>query len=126
MSNSDPSPMLEEIPWTEEALTRLERAPSFLRGMVRRLADKKAKELGYSEITVEILDQFKGQMMGQMGGVAGMSQAADDMAAGKLPWTAEAKKRLESIPEFMRSMIANIAEDVAERTGPHGGQCRII
>ena len=56
MSTSEPSPTVEEIPWTEEALIRLERAPSFLRGMVRRLADKKAKELGYGEITVEILD----------------------------------------------------------------------
>jgi hypothetical protein len=78
--------------------------------MVRRLADKKAKELGYAEITVDILEQFKNQMMGQMGGEAGMSQAAEDMVAGKLPWTAEARKRLASIPEFMRSMIANIAE----------------
>jgi hypothetical protein len=92
--------------------------------MVRRLADKKAKELGYAEITVDILEQFKNQMMGQMGGEAGMSQAAEDMvagklpwAAGKLPWTAEARKRLESIPEFMRSMIANIAEDVAKERG---------
>jgi hypothetical protein len=117
MSTSDPSPTVQDIPWTEEAQTRLERAPLFLRGMVRRLADKKAKELGYAEITVDILEQFKNQMMGQMGGEVGMSQAAEDMAAGKLPWTAEARKRLESIPEFMRSMIANIAEDVAKERG---------
>ncbi len=117
MSTSDPFPTVQDIPWTEEALTRLERAPNFLRGMVRRLADKKAKELGYAEITVDILEQFKNQMMGQMGGEAGMSQAAEDMAAGKLPWTAEARKRLDSIPEFMRSMIVNIAEDVAKERG---------
>ena len=98
MSTSDPSPTTQDIPWTEEALTRLERAPSFLKGMVRRLADKKAKELGYAEITVAILEQFKNQMMGQMGGEVGMSQAAEDMAAGKLPWTAEAKKRLGIYP----------------------------
>jgi hypothetical protein len=85
--------------------------------MVQRLAEKKAKELGYAEITVDILDQFKQQMMGQMGGEAGMSQAVEDMAAGKLPWTAEARKRLETIPEFMRGMIANIAEDVARERG---------
>lgn len=61
MSTSDPSPTVEDVLWTEEALSRLERAPSFLRGMVRRLAEKKAKELGYAEITVDILDQFKSQ-----------------------------------------------------------------
>ncbi len=117
MPTSDPSPTVQEIFWTDEALTRLERAPSFLRGMVRRLAEKKAKELGFAEITVDILDKFKQQMMGQMGGEAGMTQAVEDMAAGKLPWTAEARKRLESIPEFMRSMIAKIAEDVAKERG---------
>ncbi len=117
MSTSDPSPIVQDITWTDEALTRLERAPSFLRGMVSRLAEKKAKELGYAEITVDILDRFKQQMMGQMGGEAGMTQAVEDMAAGKLPWTAEARKRLESIPEFMRSMIAKIAEDVAKERG---------
>jgi len=117
MSTSDPSSTAQDVFWTNEAQIRLERAPSFLRGMVRRLAEKKAKELGYAEITVDILDQFKQQMMGQMGGEAGMSQAVEDMAAGKLPWTTEAKKRLESIPEFMRGMIANIAEDVARERG---------
>jgi hypothetical protein len=85
--------------------------------MVRRLAEKKAKELGYAEITAEILDQFKQQMMGSMGGAASLTQAAEDMAQGKLPWTAEARKRLEAVPEFMRSMIGRIAEDVAKERG---------
>jgi hypothetical protein len=85
--------------------------------MVRRLAEKKAKELGYEEITAEILDQFKQQMMGSMGGAAGLTQAAEVMAQGKLPWTAEARKRLEAVPEFMRSMIGRIAEDVAKERG---------
>ena len=109
--------MAQEVQWTEGALSRLERAPLFLRGMVKRLAEKKAKELGYPEITVEILDQFKGQMMGQMGGASGMEQAAQDMAQGKLPWTAEARKRLEAVPEFMRGMIGRIAEDIAKERG---------
>ena len=117
MSTPDPSSTNQDVSWTNEAQIRLERAPFFLRGMVRRLAEKKAKELGYAEITVDILDQFKQQMMGKMGGEAGMSQAVEDMAAGKLPWTAEARKRLESIPEFLRGMIANIAEDVARERG---------
>jgi len=106
-----------EIMWTEGALKRMERAPVFLRGMVKRLAEKKARELGYHEITEDILTEFKQQMMGRMGGEAGMQEAAGAMAAGRMPWTAEAKARLETVPEFMRHMIQQIAEDVARERG---------
>ena len=106
-----------EVRWTEGALKRMERAPIFLRGMVRRLAEKKARELGYAEITEATLEQFKSQMMGGMGGASGMAQAAEDMAQGRLPWTAAAKERLNTVPEFMRGMIRQIAEDVAREGG---------
>lgn len=105
------------VNWTPDALQRLERAPIFLRGMVKRLAEKKAGELGRQEITGELLDQFKQQMMGGMGGQAGMEEAAEQMAKGRLPWTAEAKKRLEAVPAFMRAMIQQIAEEVAREGG---------
>lgn len=106
-----------DIGWTDEASKRLERAPLFLRGMVRRLAEKKARELGYSEITGEILDQFKNQMMGSMGGEDGMADAAEQMAQGHLPWTAAAKDRLNTVPEFMRNMTRQIAEEIARERG---------
>lgn len=106
-----------DIGWTDEASKRLERAPLFLRGMVQRLAEKKARELGYAEITGELLDQFKNQMMGSMGGESGMADAAEQMAQGHLPWTAAAKDRLNTVPEFMRNMIRQIAEEVARERG---------
>jgi hypothetical protein len=106
-----------DIGWTDEASKRLERAPLFLRGMVRRLAEKKARELGYAEITGELLDQFKNQMMGSMGGESGMADAVEQMAQGHLPWTAAAKDRLNTVPEFMRNMIRQIAEEVARERG---------
>ena len=106
-----------KVRWTDEASKRLERAPLFLRGMVRRLAEKKARELGYAEITGEILDQFKNQMMGSMGGESGMADAAEQMAQGHLPWTATAKDRLNTVPEFMRSMTRQIAEEIARERG---------
>ncbi|HEX7093460.1 MAG TPA: PCP reductase family protein [Nitrospiraceae bacterium] len=106
-----------DVRWTDEASNRLERAPLFLRGMVRRLAEKKARELGYAEITEEILDQFKNQMMGSMGGESGMADAAEQMAQGHLPWTAAAKERLNTVPEFMRNMTRQIAEEVARERG---------
>src|SRR5207237_8654070 len=96
---------VSEVIWTDEALKRMERAPVFLRGMVKRLAEKKARELGYSEITEEVLTQFKGQMMGKMGGQAGLEEAAGGLAAGRLPWTAGAKARLETRPGCMRARV---------------------
>jgi len=113
--NSDTS--IPEIVWTEDALQRLELAPVFLRGMVKRLAEKKARELERVEITSELLDQFKRQMMGRMGGESAMAEAASQMGKGHLPWTAEARKRLESVPEFMRAMIQRIAEEIAQERG---------
>jgi len=106
-----------DVRWTDEASKRLERAPLFLRGMVRRLAEKKARELGHAEITGEILDQFKNQMMGGMGGESGMADAAEQMKQGHLPWTASAKERLNTVPEFMRSMTKQIAEEIARERG---------
>lgn len=118
MSASDSQePVTTEIRWTDGALKRMERAPLFLRGMVRRLAEKKARELGYEEITEGILDQFKSQMMGHMGGEAGMASAAKDMEQGHLPWTATARDRLATVPEFMRAMIKQIAEEIARERG---------
>ncbi|MBI4400362.1 MAG: hypothetical protein HY581_01875 [Nitrospirae bacterium] len=106
-----------DIVWTEGALKRMERAPVFLRGMVKRLAEKKARELGYTEITAEILDQFKSQMMGRMGGQVGLAAAAGQIEKGNLPWTAAAQQRLETVPEFMRHMIKQIAEELALERG---------
>jgi hypothetical protein len=118
MSSPDSDDAVEiDVGWTEEATKRLERAPLFLRGMVKRLAEKKARELGYGEITGEILDRFKSQMMGSMGGEAAMANAAEQLAQGHLPWTAAAKDRLNTVPEFMRNMIRQIAEEVARERG---------
>ncbi|ULA65651.1 MAG: hypothetical protein LZF86_240041 [Nitrospira sp.] len=119
MSSSDSAESSgAEIRWTDGALKRMERAPVFLRGMVRRLAEKKARELGYEEIDEIKLDQFKGQMMGSMGGATGMASAAEAMEKGQLPWTAAAKARLDAVPDFMRGMIKQIAEEMA-RDGGH-------
>lgn len=106
-----------EIHWSEGALKRMERAPVFLRSMVRRLAEKKARELGYEEITEAVLERFKEQMMGRLGGEAGVASAAEEMIRSRLPWTAAAKERLDTVPEFMRAMIKQIAEEVAKERG---------
>jgi hypothetical protein len=73
--------------------------------------------LGYAEITAEILDQFKSQMMGRLGGEAALSVAADQIKQGKVPWTAAAQAKLDTVPDFMRGMIKQIAEEVALERG---------
>ena len=117
MSDPDEQTATSEILWTDEALVRMERAPVFLRGMVKRLAEKKARELGHREITGDLLEQFKSQMMGRMGGEGGLAAAADQIRQGQMPWTTAAEQRLQTVPEFMRHMIKQIAEDVARERG---------
>jgi hypothetical protein len=117
MTHSSAPQPTTAIVWTDEALQRVDRAPAFLRGMVKRLAEKKARELGHTVITSELLDQFKNQMMGSLGGAESMATLANQMARGELPWTAAARARLEQVPEFMRGMVRQIAEELARQNG---------
>jgi hypothetical protein len=106
-----------DIRWNEAALERLKLAPVFLRGMVKKLAEKKAREHGITTITAEHLADWKNASMGQMGGEAGLQEAADQIAKGQLPWTQAAKDRLATVPGFMRDMVRQIAADVARERG---------
>ena len=105
------------IQWTEDALKSVEKAPLFLRGMVKKLAEKKAREMGLARITAEQLTRWKNESMGAMGGEKGLQEAADQMAKGHLPWTLAARERLATIPVFMRDMFRQIAEEVAIERG---------
>lgn len=106
-----------QIQWTEDALKSVEKAPVFLRGMVKKLAEKKAREMGLSVITADQLTQWKNESMGAMGGAQGLKDAADQMAKGHLPWTLAARERLATVPVFMRDMVRQIAEEVATERG---------
>lgn len=110
-------PTENDVRWNEAALERLQRAPIFLRGMVKKLAEKKARELGIAVITADHLAEWKNASMGPMGGEAGFREAADQIAKGELPWTQAAKTRLATVPGFMQDMVRRIAEDVARERG---------
>lgn len=107
-----------EITWTSDAEARLKKAPFFLRGMVRKLSEKKARELGISLITDEVLASFKDKMMKPMADEGtGAVHTAYGVETKPLAWTREAQERLETVPEFMRGMIRKIAEEVAIERG---------
>jgi hypothetical protein len=100
-----------EVRWTAEAEARLQRAPVFLRGMVRRLAERRARAEGVTVITPELMTRYKQEMMGPAMGPAGAPPA--------LPWTPEAEELLAGIPEFMRPITRRICEErAAERGAP--------
>ena len=50
------------IVWTSEAAGRLERVPSFVRGMVKRIYTDWARERGVSEITPETMDRARSEL----------------------------------------------------------------
>ncbi|MFQ5597464.1 MAG: hypothetical protein ACE5GK_05375 [Nitrospiria bacterium] len=108
----------ESITWLPEAEARLKKAPFFLRGMVRKISEKKARELGISVITEEVLEKFKDKMMTPMAGKGvGAAHTEAGIETKALAWTREAQERLETVPEFMRGMIKKIAEEVALERG---------
>ena len=50
------------VVWTPEATGRLERVPSFVRGMVKRIYTDWAREKGVSEITPENMDRARTEL----------------------------------------------------------------
>ena len=113
MSASGPpvGPGADEVRWTPEAEARVARAPMFLRGMVRRLAEKRARAEGVRVITPELMTRYKSEMMGlaESGAYKVPQQAA--------PWTPEALALLEAVPPFMRPMTRRICEELAAEQG---------
>lgn len=106
-----PEPAPGAITWTPEAEARLRRAPVFLRGMVRRLAEKRARAEGLTVITPELMTRYKQEMMG----LAATGGYAVPVAA--VPWSAEAEALLAGVPEFMRPITRRICEELAAEQG---------
>ena len=52
-------PTQSDLRWSVEAEQRLERAPSFVRAMVRRGIEEFAREQGYGEITPQVMDEAR-------------------------------------------------------------------
>ena len=109
-----PTPGSTEVTWTPEALERLQRAPVFLREMVRKLAERRARQEGITTITPEVMTRYKSEMMG-------MASSGEYRAAEKLGvrWSPEAEALLGQVPEFMRPITRRITEELALE---HGAQ----
>jgi hypothetical protein len=99
------------VGWTPEAEARLARAPAFLRGMVRRLAEKRARAEGVRLITPELMTRYKSEMMGLT------ASGGYQVPVAAVPWTPEAQALLDAVPAFMRPMTRRICEELADERG---------
>jgi hypothetical protein len=59
---SPPESSESRVRWAPEALDRLQRVPSFVRGMVKRIYTDYAKERAIREVTVEVMDRARSDL----------------------------------------------------------------
>lgn len=115
------------LPWTEEALARIQKAPAFVREMAKQALEEEAKRRKEKVITPEVVQHI----------LAGLSRAPfrqampDEEATGTetsrvdgplegitMLWTAEAEERLRRIPiPFVHRMIIQRVEAYAKNLG---------
>ena len=120
---SDEYPLGDRISWSEEAEARLNRAPVFLRSMVRNVTEKKAREAGVTCISEEFLAGVRDVTMN-----AGEKPAPTIPEPGHKPIasTREAKARLDEIPEFTRDITRKIIEEIASERGHLEVNCKLF
>jgi len=108
-----------QLTWSLEAEQRLARVPSFLRKMVKKRAETYAQEQGARQVTGEHLATLASRQFGNAGPPQGTTptQDATPRAPDTLPWTEEARERLEKIPSFLQEGVRQVAEDVARTEG---------
>ena len=53
-----------EMPWSADAKERLKNVPSFVRGMLTQRVESYAREHGYDQVTAEVMQEVREQVMG--------------------------------------------------------------
>ncbi len=108
-----------ELSWSEDAKKRLNKVPSFGRGMVIKRVEQYAREKGYPEITPDIMKEAKEKMavdkkmMFPFLSMMGKKKAKN----GKIEWETEALERVKNAPDFVRPGIYKLMEKRAKERG---------
>lgn len=87
-----------EFSWTPDAKERLDRLPSFVKPMVQSSIEAYARKHGFKTITLQVMDDSKKDPNG-------------------IPWSPEAERRLDNIPDFIRPMARREVERLAKERG---------
>ncbi len=97
-STSPAAPSSSEFRWTPDATERLDRLPSFVKPMVQSSVEAYARKHGFETITLQVMDDSKNDPNG-------------------IPWSPEAERRLDNIPDFIRPMARREVERMAKERG---------
>ena len=57
--SDNPNPVVDEIPWTAQAMVRLQKIPEFARPMAKKGIEKFAREKGFAQVNENCLDRAK-------------------------------------------------------------------
>ncbi|MFM8551232.1 MAG: PCP reductase family protein [Nitrospiraceae bacterium] len=87
-----------DFTWTPDAKEKLDRLPSFVKPMVQSSIEAYARKNGLTTITLQVMDDSKNDSNG-------------------VTWSADAEKRLENIPDFIRPMARREIERLAKERG---------
>ena len=109
------------LPWAEEALAQLERAPAFVRTLARQTIEAEARRRGEKVVTPEVVEHVVRAVpphpsLSPTGG-EDKGEGADAEEKTML-WSAEAEERLRRIPiPAVRRMIIQRVEAHAREQG---------
>ena len=120
------------IPWSKEALEKMEKVPPFVLGMAKQTIEGRARERGDKMITVSIIDEVFTKMMPASAKQAmGMEVTEEDLKRDEqiekekeepvetsLKWEDDALKKVSKIPiPFIRNMAVKRIEQEISKEG---------
>ena len=120
------------IPWSKEALEKMEKVPPFVLGMAKQTIEGRARERGDKMITVSIIDEVFTKMMPASAKQAmGMEETEEDLKRDEqidkekeepvevsLKWEDDALAKVSRIPiPFIRNMAVKRIEQEISKEG---------
>lgn len=108
------------VPWTEEALARIQRVPSFVQEIVRPAVEAEARRRRKAVVTAEAVEQVMGLAAGQPDRPpqAEATRSAEPLQGVTMLWATAAEERLRRIPiPAVRSRVIQKVEAHARAQG---------
>jgi len=111
------------LPWTREALRRLDDIPVFLQDIFREVAEEFARDKGHLEVNVEVWDRLE-EVEDRRDRPSGLSSEQQ-----RMEWTEDALRKIETMyidkPAFARDFMVGIIKEDIEMFARSKGITRI-